>query len=560
MKLIRLKILDSFRSLNKDFEIDFHNTNSSKNLTTFHPFCLVGQNGTGKSNVLEALSNIFYHLECCTNVYPEYAFSKNESSPDAYELEYFLLNVTTTSSKENLDKIKILKDNGSCPKMSINGESFIEISKEYGKSFLPDLVVAYSSGENETLSLPFQKMKLYQYDQYIQDFINDNIYDKPKSSLLYIDYEMSQAVLLTILLFYDFEKDGQKSVLSPLDEELGIKGIQQFTINLHNNWQKIINNYNSYFEVETISDENYTRDKEKKKYKGRILDHLSEQIKKIEDCATCVYKRENIISLDFWVNDCTKNLIRKKFNNNPYDFFSIFQMLQALNERVEDSSGKIEIYNSKGFYTDYKKAEYKWFFNFTNYFLIKKDKKSGKINDLLLKQLSDGEQQFLHTLGICLMLKGKRTLLLLDEPETHFNPDWRSKFINILRKTLEAGGENFLSKDIILTSHSPFIISDCKPENVILFKKHFENNLIETESASKKNFNTYGASVDIILQEIFDVKHSISQEALDEIKTLLKSDSTQSIIEGAKNFGESYEKGFLFEKIEQLRNSQKINK
>ena len=27
---------------------------------------LIGLNGTGKSNVLEALANIFYHLECCT--------------------------------------------------------------------------------------------------------------------------------------------------------------------------------------------------------------------------------------------------------------------------------------------------------------------------------------------------------------------------------------------------------------------------------------------------------------------------------------------------------------
>jgi hypothetical protein len=97
--------------------------------------------------------------------------------------------------------------------MSVEGEEFTEITKDYGRSFLPDLVVAYSSGENETLSLPFVKMKLFQYDEYINDFVRENIYDKPKSSLLYIDYEMSQAVLLTILLFFDFEKDGEKSVL-----------------------------------------------------------------------------------------------------------------------------------------------------------------------------------------------------------------------------------------------------------------------------------------------------------------------------------------------------------
>lgn len=90
MKLIKLKILEEFRSLRPSgFEINFHAAELNDELTKFHPFCLAGLNGSGKSNVLEALSNIFYHLECCTNNYPDYGFSKNESSPNSYDLEYF---------------------------------------------------------------------------------------------------------------------------------------------------------------------------------------------------------------------------------------------------------------------------------------------------------------------------------------------------------------------------------------------------------------------------------------------------------------------------------------
>jgi restriction system-associated AAA family ATPase len=548
LKLIKLKILEDFRSLKPaGLEINFHSSKMDENLSIFHPFCFAGVNGTGKSNVLEALSNIFYHLECCTNGYPDYAFSKTESSPNAYELEYFIATKTKKQKAEDLVKISIIKNKNKSPYMSINGDKPIEISRKFGSGFLPDLVVAYSSGENETLSLPFVKMKLFQYDEYLKDFIGKKVYEKPKSSLLYIDYEMSQSVLLTTLLFFD------EDVVKPLEKELEISGIQQFTINLKNNWQKIISNENSFFEVETISEDEDFKDIDGKlKYDWRILEHIEKQIEKLKDCATCSYLEDGYMSLDFWVDKKTKKLIRDKFKNDPYYFFSLFQMLHALNERAERISEKKEIYNSKGYYTDYKRSEYPWFFYFTDYFVKKKVKGTDQTNNLLLKQLSDGEQQFLHTLGICLMLKNKRTLLMLDEPETHFNPSWRSKFINILRKALEAGGDNFIMKDILLTSHSPFIISDCMPNNVILFKKEDEGNII-IRTAKDKDFNTYGSSIDLILQEIFDMSHSISENALEEIRILLQETNIDSIIEGSKRFGESYEKGFLYERIEELR-------
>ena len=61
MKLLHLKI-DSekgFRSLRKGFEIYFHHSDNLDEMRKFHPFCLVGLNGCGKSNVLEALAYIF---------------------------------------------------------------------------------------------------------------------------------------------------------------------------------------------------------------------------------------------------------------------------------------------------------------------------------------------------------------------------------------------------------------------------------------------------------------------------------------------------------------------
>ena len=89
------------------------------------------------------------------------------------------------------------------------------------------------------------------------------------------------------------------------------------------------------------------------------------------------------------------------------------------------------------------------------------------------------------------MLKNRSTLLLLDEPETHFNPEWRSQFVSVLKKSIEAGGANHFLKDILLTTHSPFIISDCKREFVKWFEKGQEPRDI--------GFQTYGTSADLFV-------------------------------------------------------------
>ncbi len=219
-----------------------------------------------------------------------------------------------------------------------------------------------------------------------------------------------------------------------------------------------------------------------------------------------------------------------------------------MNERVEENEYKEEVYNSKGFYTDYKRPEYSQFFYFTNYKIKKKDRE--KTESLLLRELSDGEQQFLHTLGICLMLQKKRTLLLLDEPETHFNPEWRSKFIDTLRKTLQAGNDNFLLKDIILTSHSPFIISDCFPDKVIVFTKGEQPKIPE--------FNTFGTSIGVITSKIFNSNQTIGNYSNDEIQKLEKFFEERSYNEALQilnsKIGDSVEK-LLF--INRMKNKYK---
>lgn len=105
MKLIRLKIEERFRSLKNDFEIVFRKPMKEDDLFEFHPFCFAGLNGSGKSNVLEALSNIFYHIECIINNYPVFAYDAKESNPNTFELEYFIGEEDGLDTLESLNHI-----------------------------------------------------------------------------------------------------------------------------------------------------------------------------------------------------------------------------------------------------------------------------------------------------------------------------------------------------------------------------------------------------------------------------------------------------------------------
>ena len=78
MKLLRFKIdtPEGFRSLQSGFEIYFLRDFDYHLAHEFNPNILTGRNGSGKSNILEALANIFYHLDCMFNDYLPDGFFK----------------------------------------------------------------------------------------------------------------------------------------------------------------------------------------------------------------------------------------------------------------------------------------------------------------------------------------------------------------------------------------------------------------------------------------------------------------------------------------------------
>jgi len=560
-----------FKSLKSGFEILFHNENDEATLTNFNPYCFAGLNGSGKSNVLEALANIFYHLEIMSarilpeSIRKEDNFKRNQCIVDVFKLEY-LIGVKNSPSKsiKELTKVSITKEIGKEPVMKIKPYPYtkemdwqpipFEVSEEKSaptKIFLPDHIIGYSSGENELLSLPFIKSRFIQLDEY-RDATRAKVreYKEPENSLIYIDSDMSQAALLSVLLFEN------EKTLEPIrnHSNTGILGIRRFTIYLtyqQFDFQK--ENGESVFKLI----EGYTQNPD---------EDIPNQIEKLKRCATCWYQDESGISLDFFVTEATSEAFKNNFEN-AFELFQLFHLFYILNNHFIERAYIEDVYQSKGSYTDWKipvGAPDNDAFYFLKYFLIKQESESEEPFDILLRDLSDGEHQFLHTTSICLLLKSKRALLLLDEPETHFNPSWRAKFIKILNDSIDASKDEkldykvHLQKDILLTSHSPFIISDCLPDNVVLFERKGKITTAKKVSEIDNKFNTYGTSVELILDRLFNYDQSIGDLSYSELEaidftSIHSNEELEKVKTKLRTLGESIEKDMVLARLNRIK-------
>lgn len=574
MKLLRLKITDpkGFRSLQPGFELYFLRDWNSDEVGLFNPYVLAGPNGSGKSNVLEVLSAIFYHLECMyLNYRPdsfEYDQEKNprgfrseRAVPNGFELEYYILAPEKWNrlGVKEYAHIKIIKENKKSPSVYwVNREVFekgadTRLSNLAAKEVLPEFLLGYSSGENEILSLPFFKMRFIHYDEYKDFLIKQNPYSSPEGRLVFMNNEFSQAIVLSNLLLQT------QQLLLPFENLVGLERIKSFRIIIKKyiplSKDQVTENDQDETRfhcsrVETIAD-----DEEEKRYRVDITQNLRGIIDKLEKCTTCSYYDDIADQwyFDYWVNEHTIEAFTRYFGS-ALELFQAFQILLTLNLYTVSDKLKSELYQSTSLYVNETVPVLpsdERIMRFKDFWI----QKSGVTKPVLSKAFSDGEHQFLHTLGLCLLYKDRNCLFLLDEPETHFNPEWRAKFISSVRECFgdkqSNEREDGTLQEMLITTHSPFLISDSRPAYVLLFDKDVEN---KTVRVSRPDYNTLGASINKITMMSFGKTETIggyAEKELNRIKNRFAAGESKEELLDEVNavLGDSVEKTLFIKKV-----------
>lgn len=586
MKLLRLKITDpaGFRSLPPGFEHHFRTEwifqEEMANPDGFAPFICAGPNGSGKSNLLEALAAIFFQLEILRvrrNFLPEVLqYTDQDFSPIAFELDYLiqLPKHYIRPGSPVWAKVCLRKQVGEPITFywedwpNFNTDIYIDSSIHFVDLLAPEYVLGYSSGENEILSLPFFKLRFVQFDEYWQALKQQLPYSgRPETRLAYLDNGFSQAILLCNLLLQD------EATLQPFREDVGIGALQEFRIIIRRSIEvspEVAEDFLSGEHAErgyvqddyVASNPALRKDSEFGRHTVNLMQLLEAGpnsasnfvpvVTRLKRCATLSYVDDttDTLILDYWVNEETKKAFQANFDNDPLVLFQAFQVLLTLNLYSVSDALKTDLYRSTSHYvsetvptlaSDQRIMRFK-FVCFS---------KQDVAQPMMLKELSDGEHQLLHSLGLCLLFRNTNSLFLLDEPETHFNPDWRANFITRLRQCLPDTGD--MGQEMLITTHTPFLISDSKPEKVLVFKKDKGSGAV---SISHPTFNTLGASINkITMSEIFDKRETIglrAQTMLDDFRIRSmdnNEDKERLIAEINLQFGDSIEKMLLVKTI-----------
>jgi predicted ATPase len=366
VRLDRL-VIPNYRNL-RSFDIDFDESQSTT--------VLLGRNGSGKSNLIEAIVEIFRELEA------------GSAPPFAYTLEYVCRN----------HAIKIHADPERASKrldITIGGEAISQKAfQDNVARYLPNYVFAYYSGWSSRLERHFDRPTRRHYDAILK--ARDE--KLPLRRMFFCRKEYSQLVLLA---FFFAKSSGASDLLK---HYLGIKSFDSALFVLKRPWWGASGSPSKAQLEEGDSRFWYALGA----FKG-LLDRMWRR-------SLAPIRNSERVERD----------IRRQAEptERMYLFIKNEVELAGLKERG-DNSKAVFGYLESLFLCD-----------LIDEVRVTVERTDG--TRVKFTQLSEGEQQLLTVLGLLLFTQDDESLYLLDEPDTHLNPVWTYDFLKLLQDNIRA--------------------------------------------------------------------------------------------------------------------------
>ncbi|MDQ2087909.1 AAA family ATPase [Herbivorax sp. ANBcel31] len=472
MRISKIKLLNDYKLFKENQEFAF-GTESIQGI--------VGINGSGKSILLELISRVF--IEASNQITQE-----KYSSKIYFEVIYSLVKDHMINSVlvgigggwENVDRIivRFCNNNNQFKMWISNGIEEYEVSNSNLYCvFLPRKIIVYSSGHNEGISDEIFNYKLYSLTEKDNQrlkrnnagqIIDKGILYKYNEIFYYFNDSISKLAILTVFLYGSINQETMSQFLKRMK-------VKAFKLRLD---KQDIYGEEIYFD-------------EKARY-------LLTELEKIQH--TNHINENGFEYLQYMIKD---NEVREQ--SGLLAVFEGFQRLDDFNVYKIKKRTRSKIIHSS---YENKKSFINW--NIANnrvFELLEVIFKTEDNHDLNLRAFSDGEYQVLQIISILSIFNGSNNLFLLDEPETHFNPSWKSLFVSSISKMVDDNSQ------VIFTSHNPEVITDLRSTDVISMNKGIQKSL---------QLETFGANPNIISANLFDKKNTVAELAKQKIKEFRK--------------------------------------
>jgi len=460
MKIDYLEVRTRFKNL-ENVRIDF----DDDNLMTV----IVGRNGSGKSNVLEALVAIFRNLDL------------GETPPFAYGIRYKLgmddkarwIIVDADPSRGTLSRQYDVKVSKSASNNDLELAQPVSITKvkrdKKGMAeYLPKYLFAYYSGPSDRLENYFRKHRTDFYRKLLKSEVDLKGDIRP---LFYAKPFHSQFVLLA---FFLSSQDDKEKIF--LREQLGIEGLDSVHFVMRKpDWARQPKEL--FWGASGV-----VRD-----FLDKLFPYALAPVKVTRQEDTSL-TGNNIRNEFFHLFLPDVESLREFAQGLSPDVF--FKMLEStlLSEIISEVSVRVKVTSSD--------------------------------EPLTFRELSEGEQQLLTVLGLLKFTGGGDSLFLLDEPDTHLNPAWAVKYLKFLREFVP----NHETSHLLMVTHHPLAIAELDKKQIQVMWQDESNQVHAQAPAESPRGMGYGG---ILTSDMFGLRSTLdnpTEDLLRERRSLIELD------------------------------------
>jgi predicted ATPase len=396
----------------KEFSVDFDEDS---------PYTvLVGENGAGKSNLIEALTLIFRNLDL------------DLPAPFSYDLKYRCRghNIRVTAEADRVPKFA-LRDDEQNTYIDIPKRRFMELDEAGRPQFRPAFVFGYYSGPSDRLATLYEEHRRRYYRQIIKPQAKRNAAPVDSNALRRLFYAQTLHGQFALLAFFmDPENGTGEEDRQFLRDHLQIDGLDSVLFALKRPpWST---------SGKKGGDPRFWN------ADGEVRDFLD----RLYAAALLPMRMDRRIPVDL-----TKD-----------------PLVESLYLFLPDPKALAQVYRSYG-------TQYAFFTALESTYISKvlaevrtRVRMTQAVGGgaVTYRDLSEGEQQLLLVLGLLKFTAEDEALFLLDEPDTHLNPAWSTQYLEFLDRfiQLKKRGETC---HIIMTSHDPLVFSRLERTEVQVF-------------------------------------------------------------------------------------------